>query len=96
LGNDIAIKAAEQAEAQPMPAGAVLIKEDYDKDKTTLKSVTAMYKVSGYNPPEGDWFWARYAPDGRVMDAGKVPSCIECHRTQYRHDWRFTGAMPHH
>jgi hypothetical protein len=95
-GNKIAIQAATEAEAEPMPNRAMLVKEDYDKDKTTLKSVTIMYKVKGYNPEEGDWFWGRYGPDGRVMESGKVQSCIQCHRTQYRHDRRFTGAMPHH
>jgi hypothetical protein len=37
-----------------------------------------------------------YAPDGRVLEAGKVKACNECHRSQYCHDWRFTGAMPLH
>jgi hypothetical protein len=95
-GNKAAIQAAKEAEHMPMPHGAILVIEDYDKDKVTLKSVTFMYKVTGYNPAEGDWYWGSYGPDGRVLDSGKVESCIECHRTQYRHDWRFTGAMPHH
>jgi len=95
-GNQMAIEAASEAHDKPMPDGAILIMEDYDKDKETLKSVTVMYKVRGYNPAEGDWFWGRYAPDGRVMDSGKVESCIECHRTQDWHDYRFMGAMPHH
>jgi hypothetical protein len=95
-GNKAAIQAAKEAENKPMPHGAILIMEDYDKDKKTLKSVTVMYKVKDYNPADGDWFWSRYSPNGEAMDSGKVESCIECHRTQYRHDWRFTGAMPHH
>jgi hypothetical protein len=45
-----------------------------------------IYKVEGYNPQEGDWFWGMSAPDGRVLEAGKVKTCIKCHRSQYRHD----------
>jgi hypothetical protein len=95
-GNKTAIQAAKEAEHEPMPHGAILIMEDYDKDKETLKSVTVMYKFKGYNPADGNWFWSRYSKSGQAMESGKVGSCIECHRTQNRHDWRFTGAMPHH
>jgi cytochrome P460 len=95
-GNTAAIQTAGEAHDKPMPDGAMLIMEDYDKDKVTLKSVTVMYRVKGYNPAEGDWFWGRYGPDGQVLESGKVERCIECHRTQDWHDWRFTGAMPHH
>jgi LPXTG-motif cell wall-anchored protein len=38
-----------------------------------------MYKVEGYNPEGGDWFWAKYQPDGSVDAAGKVASCAGCH-----------------
>jgi hypothetical protein len=96
LGNDLAIQAAEQKENRPMPPGAIVVKENYARDKTTLQSVSVMYQVAGCDPQEGDWFWGMYAPDGRVLEAGNVKTCIECHRSQYRHDWRFTGAMPHH
>jgi hypothetical protein len=96
LGNAIALQAAEQAAGRPMWPGAILVKENFARDKTTLNSVSIMYKVEGYHPEAGDWFWGMYAPDGRVLAAGKVQSCIECHRSQYRHDWRFTGAMPRH
>ena len=79
-----------------MPNGAILIKEDFAKDRTTLLSLTVMYKVEGYNPQEGDWFWASYNSQGRAAESGKVQSCIECHRAQSLHDWRYTGAKPHH
>jgi len=25
---------------------------------------TVMYKVEGYNPDAGDWFWVKYSPQG--------------------------------
>jgi hypothetical protein len=95
-GNRAAIQTAKEGHDKPMPDGAILIMENYDKDKQTLKSVMFMYRVKGYNPADGDWFWGSYSPEGQVMDTGKVESCIECHRTQDWHDWRFMGAMPHH
>jgi hypothetical protein len=76
--NDIAVKAAN--EGKDMPDGAILVKENYAKDKETLMEITPMYKVKGYNPDAGDWFWTEYGPAGKVMNAGKVDSCINCHR----------------
>lgn len=77
-GNDIAIKAAK--EGKKMPWGAILVKTNYAQDKKTLVSITPMYKVKGYNPDAGDWFWAKYSPNGAVIAAGKVDSCINCHK----------------
>jgi hypothetical protein len=77
-GNDIAIKAAQQG--KDMPYGAILVKTNYAEDKKTLMVITPRYKVKGYNPDAGDWFWAEYGPSGEVTAAGKVDSCINCHR----------------
>jgi hypothetical protein len=44
-------------------------------------AVTAMYKVEDYNPEDGDWFWAKYGPEGKVTAAGRVKSCINGHHT---------------
>jgi hypothetical protein len=85
--NEVAYEAAKGN--NPMPAGAILVKENYGEDKGKLMAVTPMYKVEGYNPDGGDWFWAKYGPDGAVEDAGKVEGCIQCHRTQ--EDWLFTN-----
>jgi hypothetical protein len=53
-------------------------------------AVTPMYKFKGYNPEAGDWFWGKYGPDGKVMVAGKVNGCIECHEDVKDNDWIFT------
>jgi hypothetical protein len=73
-----------------MPAGAMIVKENYGPDKKTLMAVTPMYKVKGYNPDAGDWFWAKYGPDGADMASGKVQGCIDCHRVRQDHNWLFT------
>jgi hypothetical protein len=57
-------------------------------------AVTPMYKVKGYNPEAGDWFWGKYGPDGKIMASGKVKGCINCHGVQKAKDWIFTEATP--
>lgn len=89
--NSIALKAAREGKTV-MPDGAILVKENYAKDKHTLAAITPMYRVKGYNPEGGDWFWAKYGPEGEVMAAGKVKGCIDCHRAVKSQDWRFTRA----
>lgn len=86
--NGIALKAAR--EGKPMPYGSILVKENYGKDRKTLMAVTPMYKVQGFNPDEGDWFWAKYGPNGKIMTSGKVEGCINCHRVREKQDWIFT------
>jgi len=83
--NDIAIEAAKTG--KDMPYGAILVKENYGKDKKTLMALTPMYKVEGYDPDNGDWFWVKYGPDGEAAKAGKVEGCINCHRAA--EDYRF-------
>lgn len=70
--------------------GSILVNEEYDDDKTTVKAVSVMYCVKGTDPAHYDWFWMKYSPDGKVMKspasqggkpiAGKVQSCIKCHQ----------------
>jgi hypothetical protein len=88
--NEAAINAAK--EGKPMPDGASLVKENYGEDKTTLMAITPMFKVAGYNPEGGDWFWVKYGADGTIMKEGKVEGCINCHREVADKDWIFTEA----
>ena len=86
--NDIAVQAAK--EGKPMPDRAILVKENYAEDRETLAAVTPMYKVEGYNPEAGDWFWAKYGPDGKIMAEGKVDGCIKCHSVKKSQDYIFS------
>lgn len=86
--NPIALKAAR--EGKSMPDGAIIVKENYGKDRKTLMAITPMYKVKGYNPDGGDWFWAKYGPGGNIMKAGKPKGCVSCHRVKQKSDWLFT------
>lgn len=70
--------------------GSILVNEEYDEDKTTLRAVSVMYCVKGADPAHYDWYWLKYTPDGKIMRtprdqggkpiAGKVQSCINCHQ----------------
>jgi hypothetical protein len=86
--NDIALHAAKAG--KPMPNGAIIVKENYGRDKETLTAVTLMYKMDGYHPDAGDWFWASYDGNGRVATAGKPKVCIQCHAAAKAGDWMFT------
>jgi len=73
-----------------MPEGACIISEEYDASKK-LKSLNVMYKVKGYNPAAGDWFWVKYdALNGYVKESGKLESCIACHAGKKDNDYLFS------
>jgi hypothetical protein len=86
--NGVAMKAAREGKDM-MPDGAIIVKDNYAEDKKTLAAITPMYRVKGYNPEGGDWFWVKYGPDGEVMAEGKVKGCIDCHKAA--DDWRFVS-----
>ena len=84
--------AAITARAGQFPDGSFIIKENYMPDKT-LGAVTVMYRVKGYDPEAGDWFWAKYKADGAIEKEGKVAGCIGCHAAAINNDWVFTGPV---
>jgi hypothetical protein len=75
-----------------LPNRSLVVKENYMPDKK-LAAITVMYKVKGYNPEAGDWFWAKYKPDGTVEASGKVAGCIKCHSAKASNDWVFTSDI---
>ncbi len=86
--NAIALKAAR--EGNSMPPGAIIVKENYGKDKKTLMAITPMHKIKGYNPNGGDWYWVKYDPAGKALAAGQPKGCIQCHGVVKNKDWLFT------
>lgn len=84
--NDIAMTAAKKDEE--MPDGAIIMKENYNEERE-LVALTPMYRAEGFNPEGGDWFWAKYGPEGEDMASGKVKGCIDCHARVKNRDWRF-------
>ena len=76
------------AEAAPFPAGTLIVKESYNTEKKFV-AITLMYKVKDYNPSVGDWYWARFSPDGKGGPDGKVQMCIGCHQAKKANDFVF-------
>lgn len=75
-----------------MADGSMIVTENYSDDKKFL-ALFVMYKIKGYNPDGGDWFWAQYAPSGTVKVSGNVKACIECHAARKDNDYIFTGTV---
>jgi hypothetical protein len=72
--------------ATTMPAGAVIVKENYMPDGTYV-AATVMHKVPGYDSQNNDWFWAKYDPNGAPELAGRVADCSECHAVARQRDF---------
>ncbi|XOF33011.1 MAG: cytochrome P460 family protein [Candidatus Electrothrix sp. YB6] len=77
---------ALESTGPPLQYGSIIVKENLSP-ANELKAVTAMYKVKGYNPAAGDWFWAYYRPSGDPIKTGKVKSCITCHSPMADNDF---------
>ncbi len=75
-----------------MAEGSIIVKENYTADKK-FTSLSVMYKIKGYNPDGGDWFWAKYAPDGKIEASGMVKACIACHSQKKDNDYIFIEAV---
>ena len=71
----------------PLQNGSIEVMENYQGESEDLHNITVMYKVHGYNPPDGDWYWAKYTPDGKAISHGKPRSCIGCHGTRVKNDF---------
>ena len=70
----------------PLEDGSMVLKYNLSP-ADEVKGITLMYKVKGYNPAAGDWFWAQYSPTGAVQEAGKPKSCIACHAEKADNDY---------
>lgn len=85
--NSIGYEAVLKKENE-LPPGTIIVMENYMQDKT-LEAITVMYNLVPFDPQHGNWFWVKFAPDGKPMKmerdgetitlAGKVTECIECH-----------------
>ena len=85
-------KATINSKSGQFADGSIIVKENYMPDKT-LGAVTVMYRVKGYDPEAGDWFWAKYKADGSIEKEGKVAGCIGCHTAAIQNDWVFTSPV---
>jgi hypothetical protein len=75
-----------------MPDAAIIAKENYGPDKK-FTALTVIYKIKGYNPAAGDWFWAKYDGSGKVLLSGKAEACIKCHEMKKGNDYLYSGQL---
>ncbi len=75
-----------------MADSSIIVKENYTSEKK-LAALTVMYKIKGYNPSAGDWFWAKYEPYGKVLSSGKIEACINCHGGNRANDFIMTEKI---
>ncbi len=78
--------------------GSVVVKENYSPDRK-LMAITVMHRSKGYDAANGDWYYAKFMPDGKIATtppekksmpiAGKFKSCIECHSAADGDDFAF-------
>lgn len=87
--NDLARDALTNG-SMTMPAGAVVVKENYMPD-STLAAVTAMHKITGYDPAHGNWYWAKWDPNGVAEVAGRAEMCAACHGANAGADYLMTA-----
>lgn len=88
--NGIALKSIDKKAG--MADGSIIVKENYTPDKK-LVAVTSMYKIKGFNPDGGDWFWVKSSPEGKADASGKVEGCIKCHAKMMDNDYVFAGEV---
>jgi len=56
-----------------LAVGSVVILENYLKDQS-LKTISVMYRTTGFNPDGNDWYWIEYRPDGSVVPSAAKAS----------------------
>lgn len=74
------------ADDRVLPVGSIIVKENLDSQKS-LDAITVMVKVKDYNPEAGDWFWAKYTPEGEILAEGTPAGCIGCHEGMDYNDY---------
>lgn len=88
--NDTALNSIKKKRG--MADGSIIVKENYTADKKFV-ALSVMYKIKGYNPEGGDWFWVKYAPDGKVEASGMAKGCIACHAKRKDNDFIFISPV---
>ncbi len=89
--NELAYNAI-QNRAGRMPDGAIIVKENFMPDRT-LAALTVMYKSTGFDPANNDWFWLQQTPDGAALAEGRVAGCTNCHNAVAANDLLYTGSI---
>lgn len=83
----------------PHAEGSIIVKETTDPASMQVKVITAMRKVSGFNPDGGNWQYGMFerAEDGSFMggwmDVAGAAMCIGCHQGAAQQDFTFMSYV---
>ena len=80
----------------PYPECATIVKPIYnDADGKSVRKLTIMVKmVPGYDPENGDWWYASGDATGtRVGEQGRLNGCIPCHKQAAETDYLFSKEV---
>ncbi|MFQ5591204.1 MAG: cytochrome P460 family protein [Phycisphaerae bacterium] len=73
-----------------LPDGSIIVKENVGTSPdVTEAALTVMWKVQGFDPDNGDWFWANMTPEGEIVSEGRVAACAACHGGARENDFVF-------
>lgn len=98
----IFINATAEMDPSSPPPGSIIIKQNYASDtEDDFDAITVMYRIDGYAPEYGDWFWAKFNAGGTLDEnpngvplAGQIgrggsSGCIPCHSSAGGDDFIF-------
>lgn len=81
------------------PEGTVVLKEKLsdEKGKTTELFTGMVKREKGFNPDGGDWEYFVLSADAKkIMQRGKIESCMNCHDSYQETDYITRVYMPNH
>lgn len=99
-GDFATIRYSGQDANAPGP-GDTLVKELLVEDETEPQALTVMLKLSGFDPDNANWFYAKYLPDGSLdttptgvplagaMEPAPGAACRGCHRSAPGDDFQW-------
>ncbi len=78
--------------------GATVERVARSPEKYFAAATVMVQREQGYDPDNKNWFYAKFTPDGEIAKtekgepiAGRVRSCIACHKTAAQNDYLFTN-----
>jgi hypothetical protein len=80
----------------PYPPCARIVKPIYeDSSGATVRKLTVMVKMPpGYDPENGDWWYANTDPVGtQIYLQGRLQGCIPCHKQAAETDYLFSKEV---
>ena len=84
------VEAALENFSGRLPDESIIVKESFGEiTSEKADALTIMWKVSGFDPENNDWFWANITPEGVVNAEGKVAGCTSCHSGARDNDFVF-------